>query len=428
MGSADMAVSIMMTRLSFAFAAGTRKKDLINEFVFPFAEDRAAKHIGCWAVSEALHGSDQFLLGTKASDDLYFAGQLHARLDGEHYVIDGAKSAWVANAAIATHMVAWLTLALPTRGARTERWPLSRLIYPASLASRPWTCSASAPSAKTAVRFSEVRVPQGYLVVKIHPYQEELAKTLVFVHAAMGAIFTGVAQAAFDTAKVHAHGRRQGGKALVQHQLCRTAVRGCTLRVEAARALSRAAMLYDDATGPMLERAIAAKTFCTQAAFEVADSTVTLYGAQGLAREHLAARLFCDARAALPMRSERRSGAHRGEPVSGDGLIADGIDLGQFAARGERHYGDTSASSNRVMEYANVQARTHSNRWVRAIGKGCDTWHRFRQGDRCAGHWNHGVATVRVMERESMLDALTSVDPESEAKARRMSRRASDLR
>jgi len=297
-GSADMAVSIMMTGLPFAFAAGTRKKDLINEFVFPFAEDRAAKHIGCWAVSEALHGSDQFLLGTKASDDLYFAGQLHARLDGEHYVIDGAKSAWVANAAIGTHMVASLTLLSDKRG-EDRALAFIPLDLPGVTREPPMDMLGQRALGQTAVRFSEVRVPQGYLVVNPSEYQEELAKTLVFVHAAMGAIFTGVAQAAFDTAKTHAHGRRQGGKPLVQHQLVQKRLFEMYTRVEAARALSRAAMLYDDATGPMLERAIAAKTFCTQVAFEVADSAVTLYGAQGLAREHLAARLFCDARAAL---------------------------------------------------------------------------------------------------------------------------------
>jgi alkylation response protein AidB-like acyl-CoA dehydrogenase len=297
-GSADVAVSLMMTGLPFAFAAATRRKDLIDEFVLPFAEDREAKHIGCWAVSEALHGSDQFLLGTKAFDDLYFAGQLHARPDGEHYVIDGAKSAWVANAAIATHMVASFTVIADKKG--DERGlALIPLDFPGVTREPPMDMLGQRALAQTAVRFSEVRVPKRYLVVNPAEYQDELAKTLVFVHAAMGAIFTGVAQAAFDTAKAHAHGRRQGGKPLVEHQLVQKRLFEMYTRVEAARALSRAAMLYDDTTGPMLERAIAAKIFCTQVAFEVADSTVTLYGAQGLAREHLAARLFCDARAGL---------------------------------------------------------------------------------------------------------------------------------
>ena len=68
----------------------------------------------------------------------------------------------------------------------------------------------------------------------------------------MGAIFTGVARAAFDTAKAHALARRQGGKALVEHQLVQKRLFEMYTRVEAARALSRAAMLYDDATSPML--------------------------------------------------------------------------------------------------------------------------------------------------------------------------------
>jgi alkylation response protein AidB-like acyl-CoA dehydrogenase len=297
-GSADMAVSIMMTGLPFAFVAATRKQDLIDEFVVPFGGDREAKHIGCWAVSEAEHGSDQFLLASKAINDLHFAGQLHARLDGEHYVIDGAKSAWVANAAIATHMVASLTL-LSGKSGEDRALAFIPLDLPGITREPPMDMLGQRALGQTAVRFSEVRVPQRYLLVNPAEYQEELAKTLVFVHAAMGAIFTGVAQAAFETAKAHAQARRQGGKPLVQHQLVQKRLFEMYTRVEAARALSRAAMLYEEPTSPMLERAIAAKTFCTQAAFEVADSAVTLYGAQGLAREHLAARLLCDARAAL---------------------------------------------------------------------------------------------------------------------------------
>jgi alkylation response protein AidB-like acyl-CoA dehydrogenase len=296
--SADMAVSLMLTGLPFSFVAAARNTDLIEEFVRPFAADREAKLIGCWAISEPEHGSDQFLLGTEEFSDLSLSGQLRAYPDGEEYVTNGAKSAWVANAAIATHMVASLTL-FSERNVAGKAIAFIPLDLPGVTREQPMDMLGQRALAQAAVHFKNVRLPRRYLLVERSHYEDELAKTLVFVHAAMGAIFTGVARAAFDLAVSHAQTREQGGKPLVMHQLVQKRLFEMYTRIEAARALSRAAMLYDEKTGPILERAVAAKVFCTQAAFDVADSAMTLFGAQGLAKDHPAAKLFRDARASL---------------------------------------------------------------------------------------------------------------------------------
>ena len=297
-GSADMAVSLMLTGLPFSFVAAARKLDLIDEFVRPFAADRDGRFVGCWAVSEPEHGSDQFLLGTEAFGDLDLSGQLRAVPQGADYVINGEKSAWVANAAIATHMVASLTLVSEGEvpGRAVAFIPLD---LPGIARERPMDMLGQRALAQAAVRFKDVRVPRRYVLVEHDHYEDELAKTLTFVHAAIGAIFTGVARAAYEAALDHARMREQGGKPLVMHQLVQRRLFEMYARIEAARALARAAMLSDEGAGPSLERAVAAKTFCTQAAFEVADSALALFGARGLTRDHLAARLFCDARAAF---------------------------------------------------------------------------------------------------------------------------------
>ena len=64
-GSADMAVSLMVTGLPFSFVAATGKLDLIDEFVRPFAADREGGFIGCWAISEPEHGSTSFFPGPR---------------------------------------------------------------------------------------------------------------------------------------------------------------------------------------------------------------------------------------------------------------------------------------------------------------------------------------------------------------------------
>jgi alkylation response protein AidB-like acyl-CoA dehydrogenase len=71
-------------------------------------------------------------------------------------------------------------------------------------------------------------------------------------------------------------------------------------KVEACRALSRAVMIYKQtSTAPSLEHAIAAKTFCTETAFQVTSDALQVFGGNGLSKEYGIEKLFRDARASL---------------------------------------------------------------------------------------------------------------------------------
>ncbi|HSF47581.1 MAG TPA: acyl-CoA dehydrogenase [Burkholderiales bacterium] len=218
--------------------------------------------------------------------------------DGDEYVIDGKESSWVSNAAIASHMVASLTL-ISDRNVAGPAIAFIPLDLPGVSKEQPLDMLGQRGMAQAAVQFKDVRVPRRYVLIEYVQYEAELVKTLAFINAAMGAIFTGVARAAFEAAVEHVREREQGGKRLIDHQLVQKRLFEMYTAVETCRALSRAAMLYDEAIGPLMERAIAAKTHCTRAAFEVADSAMTLAGAQALTRGHFLGKLFRDARASL---------------------------------------------------------------------------------------------------------------------------------
>ena len=51
-GSAGFAMSIFLAGLPFKELAASNNPDLIDEFVKPFVEDRDARNIGCWAITE----------------------------------------------------------------------------------------------------------------------------------------------------------------------------------------------------------------------------------------------------------------------------------------------------------------------------------------------------------------------------------------
>ena len=59
-------------------------------------------------------------------------------------------------------------------------------------------------------------------------------------------------------------------------------------------------MIYNDASEtPAVEYAIAAKTYCTQACWDVTNTALQLFGGKGLSRGYVIEKLFRDARASL---------------------------------------------------------------------------------------------------------------------------------
>ena len=102
-GSAGIGLSLVASSLPATAVIADGRPELIAQFVKPFAENRDATWIGCWALSEPRHGSDHFLVG---SDEFRYPAtraQLVARPEGHDYVIVGQKSSWATNGGIATH-------------------------------------------------------------------------------------------------------------------------------------------------------------------------------------------------------------------------------------------------------------------------------------------------------------------------------------
>jgi alkylation response protein AidB-like acyl-CoA dehydrogenase len=148
--------------------------------------------------------------------------------------------------------------------------------------------------------FDDVRIPRHYMPVEPTIYPMIINWILAEANAGMGAAFTGVARAAFEEALAYCKQRVQGGKPLCEHQLVQKMLFDMFMKVEAARALSRAAFVYNaDTLPPAVHYSIAAKVYCTQTAFEVASDAVQLFGGMGLCRELLVEKLFRDARASM---------------------------------------------------------------------------------------------------------------------------------
>jgi alkylation response protein AidB-like acyl-CoA dehydrogenase len=298
-GAVDLAISILCASFPFSAAAASGNPELYERFVKPFILDREGCYIGCWAITEPQHGSDTLVPGTPQFHNPRVSGQVVARADGDSYVINGQKAAWVSNGTIATHAALYLTTERKAgmAGGGIAFVPLN---LPGVSKGKPLNKLGQRALNQGEIYFDNVRIPRSWMLTRSDGYEHELEQTLTFANTAMSTAFTGVARAAYEEALEYSKQRIQGGKPICEHQLVQKHLFEMFTKVEACRALSRAVMIYNQTSlTPSLEHAIAAKTFCTEKAFEVASDALQVFGGNGLSKEYGIEKLFRDARASL---------------------------------------------------------------------------------------------------------------------------------
>jgi alkylation response protein AidB-like acyl-CoA dehydrogenase len=298
-GSADFAIALSVTSFPFAFAMGRQDPQIMEEVVMPFIEDKEAKYIGCWAITEPGHGSDTLMPGTAmwTNPDVHYG--LTATLDGDDYVLNGQKSAWVSNGTIATHALAFLGVDRK-RGMAGGGVALVPLNLPGVSKGPPLNKLGQRALNQGEIFFDNVRIPRSYMFVEPDAYTFAIDAVLAGANAFMGSAFTGLARAALEEALTYTKGRVQGGVPISTHQLVQKKLFDMFVKVESARQLSRATIMYNHgAFPPGTQYSISSKVFCTQTAFEVASDAVQLHGGYGLTKEMLVEKLFRDARASM---------------------------------------------------------------------------------------------------------------------------------
>ncbi len=298
-GSADFAVGLGVTSFPYSFAAMSGHPDVVRDIVAPFANDREARHIGCWAITEPEHGSDTLLVGTQQFRDPATSGDARAFQEKGDWVISGQKSAWVSNGTIATHALTFLN-ADRSRGPAAGAVALIPLDLPGVSRGKPLNKLGQRALNQGEIFFDNVHIPEHFVFVRPEGYSTVLNSVLAGTNAFMGATFTGVARAAFEEALSYARGRVQGGKPICEHQAIQLKLVDMFIKIEASRALSRAALVHNSNVSPAAPQySMAAKVFCTQAAFEVSSEALQVFGGYGLAKGMLVEKLFRDARASL---------------------------------------------------------------------------------------------------------------------------------
>ncbi len=302
-GASDLAISLGVASFPFLFlsllAADPSMKNLVDEIVGPFAKDREGKTIGCWAITEPNHGSDELGVGIDTFSQPSTAGNCRATFEKDHWTITGQKSAWVSNGTIASHALLFCTIE-PSHGMEGGGIAIVPLNLPGVKKGAPLDKIGQRALNQGEIHFDSVEIPQQNMIVGEGAYSTMLNATLATANSAMALVFTGLARAAFEEALEYAKERIQGGKPIAEHQMIQQKLFAMFTQIEQSRSLSRLVFIHNAKLGiPVLPFSIAAKVSATRCAFNVASEAIQIFGGIGLTKGTLVEKFFRDARASL---------------------------------------------------------------------------------------------------------------------------------
>lgn len=299
----DIAVGFGVNMTPYMWALLSPEPEL-QALTREFIADKEGKMTGCWAITEPDHGSDWILFDGEASGNPNVAPQVIAVQDGDSYVINGQKSAWVSNGTIAKYAALWLTLD-PSKGMKASGVAIVPLDLPGITRGEPLDKLGQRALNQGEIFFDNVRIPKHLMVAEDPEMFKFISNAqLGLANGWMGMCFTGCAQAALEESIAYAKTRMQGGKPIYDHQNVKLKIFDMFISVEAARSLSRRVGTYNTERframeTPAVHYAMASKILSTETAFRVASQGIQIFGGYGLSKEYIIEKIFRDARAGL---------------------------------------------------------------------------------------------------------------------------------
>jgi len=271
--------------------------------------------IGCWMITHPDKGSDVTMLyhnrefgkGVQGNK-----GNMWGRVGKDEIVINGQCSAWVSNGAVAQVALGYLGAdygdgLFDADGRSYGVAAIIPLDLPGVSRGKPLDKIGQRALPQGEIYFDNVKIPKRFAVGLKDEYYGNVASAWSYAGTHMGQVFTGAARAAFELALQYCHERRQGGKALVEHQLTQYRLGDMLRRVELCRSVARRSLDYArHATRGHPFATASAKVTVTEEAMKVADEALQLFGGAGTSRDYPVEKLYRDCRAALIEDGENR--------------------------------------------------------------------------------------------------------------------------
>lgn len=237
-----------------------------------------------FCLSEKFAGSDAASLRTPA------------RLDGDHYVINGEKK-WTTNGGSADIYTVFCVTDPNSRSKRTSALLVEKTMPGFSIGKVEDKMGIRCVPVVETV-FNDVRVPRVNLLGGEPGFGFKHAmQTLDLARPGVAAQAVGLAQGALDYATVYATKRRQFGQSIASFQMIQKLLADMSTRTEAARQLVYAAARSLDAgESNTTKLAAQAKLFATDTAMWVTTQAVQIFGGYGYMRDYPIEKYMRDAK------------------------------------------------------------------------------------------------------------------------------------
>ena len=255
-------------------------EQLKKEVLSPVATGEA---MFSYALSEREAGSDAAAMTTRA------------RLDGDHWVLNGTK-AWITNAGVSSYYTV-MAVSEPGKGANG----ISAFVvhkddsgFEVGAKERKMGIRGS-PTCE--IHFTNCAIPADRIIGEPGTGFKTALRTLDHTRPTVAAQAVGIAQGALDQAISYVKDRKQFGQSVANFQGVQFMLADMAMKVEAARHLTYVAAARAERGEPNLAFvSAAAKCYASDVAMEVTTDAVQLLGGAGYTRDFPVERMMRDAK------------------------------------------------------------------------------------------------------------------------------------
>jgi len=243
----------------------------------------AGERLGAYCLTEPNAGSDP--AGLEAT----------ARLDGDHYVLNGTKR-FITNAGVADVFIVFATLD-KAQGHKAITAFIVEKGTPGLSVGKHENLMGMRATANTEVIMEDCRVPKANVLGAPGQGFKIAMNVLDCSRIDIGAQAVGIAQAALDKSIVYAKERKQFGRAIAEFEMIQDKLAVMATKIAAARWLVyHAAFQKDSGAERFSQESSMAKFFAADMAVEVTREAVQVHGGYGYSKDYPVERYYRDAK------------------------------------------------------------------------------------------------------------------------------------
>ncbi len=241
-----------------------------------------AEWLGAWGLTEANTGSDAMRMGTTAV------------LDGDHYIVNGAKN-WITHGKSGD-----LAVVMVRTGEKGDSKGISTLVVergtPGFMAGKKENKLGMRASETVEMIFDNCRVPKENLLGNEGEGFKQAMKVLDGGRISIAALSLGIAKGAFEAAVAYAKERHQFGQPIANFQGISFKLADMATEIEAAELLLMQAAYLKNEHKPVTKQAAMAKYFASEVAVRTATEAVQIFGGYGYTKDFPVEKFYRDAK------------------------------------------------------------------------------------------------------------------------------------